>query len=376
MSEDQDDSQKTEDPSQKRLEDALKRGQVVFSREVVSFFLLMALALEIAWVIPGIVHDARGGLQPFLERPESFPLDRNATGQLLLHALGIFLKLLILPLLVMVVAVVAASMIQKPITFTLESTKPQWSRVSPGAGAKRLFSSRSVTEFLKGLMKIGIVGAIMFSILKSEGARLPGLTDISAMSFLGILGKAAQRIVIASCAAMFFIAVLDYLYQRFQYLKGLRMSKQDLKDEYKQQEGDPHVKQRLRALRRERARTRMMAAVPTSDVVITNPTHFAVALKYDPGSMDAPKVVAKGADKVAARIREKAEEHKVPILRNPPLARALFDSVEIDEPIKMEHYKAVAEVIGYVYRMKGKTMPQRGAKPGARTPPGGPKRPA
>ncbi len=375
MSEDQDEASKTEDPTAKKLEDALKKGQVVFSREVVSFFMLFALALEIAWVAPGLVHQMKVALVPFIERPESYALDRNNLGGLMLATVALFVKLLIMPMMVVVVAIIAGSMIQKPITFTLASSKPQWSRVSPMAGAKRLFSMRSVTEFVKGLIKMGIVGTIMLSVLRGEGKHLPALADTDALSFLAILGKSSQNVVVAACAAMFFIAAMDYLYQRFEYMKGLRMSKQDIKEEYKQQEGDPHIKQRLRAIRRERAKNRMMSAVPTADVVITNPTHFAVALKYDPGAMDAPKVVAKGADAIAARIRGVAEDNKVPVLRNPPLARAIYDSVEIDAPIKMEHYKAVAEVIGYVYRLKGKSMPKAGTRAAGQTNPSQGKRP-
>lgn len=367
MSED-DDSQKTEDPTQKKLEDALKKGQVVFSREVVSFFMLVALALEVAWVAPTLVKSARIQITPFLDHPEAFAMDQSNLGNIMMDVTGIFLKLLVMPMIVVVVAIVAASMIQKPITFTLASARPQWSRISPMAGAKRLFSSRSLTEFLKGLMKLGIVGTIMMSVLRTESKRMPALTDTDAMSLLTIFGQSSQRVIVAACSAMFFIAVLDYLYQRFEYMKNLRMSKQDIKDEYKQQEGNPQVKQKLRAIRRERAQNRMMAAVPTADVIITNPTHFAVALKYDPAAMDAPRVVAKGADIIAARIRTLAEENKVIILRNPPLARALFDSVDIGDPIKMEHYKAVAEVIGYVYRLKGKTMPKPGNRTGPKPP--------
>jgi flagellar biosynthetic protein FlhB len=161
------------------------------------------------------------------------------------------------------------------------------------------------------------------------------------------------------CAAMFFIAILDVLYQRFEHIKSLRMTKQEIKDEYKQQEGDPHIKQRLRQLRAERARNRMMAAIPTSDVVVTNPTHYAVALKYDNASMQAPKVVAKGIDYMALNIRRIAEENDITIVENPPLARALYAAVEIDREIPFEHYKAVAEVISYVYKLKGKTAPSR-----------------
>ena len=372
MSDDQDESQKTEEPTQKKIDDALKKGQVVFSREVVSFFMFLAFALILSWILPGTAKSVQHYLLPFIEQPESIAMDEGNMGKVLLDACLHFLMFVGVPMAAVVIAIIAGSMIQKPITFTMEPAKPQLSRISPMAGAKRIFSRRSLTEFLKGLVKMGLVGILIYNLLMKESSTLHKLGDTSGLLLLESMSSASFRMVMSVAIAMFFIAMMDYLYQRFEYRKNLRMSKQDLKEEYKQQEGDPHIKQKIRALRRERASKRMMANVPKSDVVITNPTHFAVALKYDPDSMDAPRVVAKGADKVAFRIREMAEDNKVPVLRNPPLARALYDTVEVDEPIKMEHYKAVAEVIGYVYRMKGKKMsPTQNAtiptrKPGGR----------
>ena len=189
------------------------------------------------------------------------------------------------------------------------------------------------------------------------------LPDISVAGTLSYLFVTSRRMLIGICIIMFFIAIFDYLYQRYEYLKSLRMSKQEVRDEYKQQEGDPQVKQRLRQIRMERARKRMMAAVPTADVIVTNPTHYSVALKYDQATMRAPKVVAKGLDNIAMRIREVAKEHDIPLYENPPLAQALYATVDIDREIPAEHYKAVAEVISYVYRIKGKyVQPARAAK--------------
>jgi flagellar biosynthesis protein FlhB len=161
--------------------------------------------------------------------------------------------------------------------------------------------------------------------------------------------------LIGICIAMFVIAGGDYLYQRYEFIKGLKMTKQEVKDEYRQQEGDPKIKQKIRQLRMERANKRMMSAVPTSDVIITNPTHYSIALKYDGDKMQAPKIVAKGQDLIAMKIREVAKENNIPLVENPPLAQALYANVEIDQEIPIEHYKAVAEIISYVYRLKGKT---------------------
>jgi flagellar biosynthetic protein FlhB len=178
--------------------------------------------------------------------------------------------------------------------------------------------------------------------------------DMDMAAILWVLHHLSIKMLIGVCSAMAVIAILDFLYQRFEYLKNLRMSKQDIKDEFKQSEGSPEIKAKLRQMRMERARKRMMAAVPTADVVITNPTHFAVALKYDTAKHAAPHVVAKGQDNVALNIRKLAEENNIPIVQNPPLARALYETTDLDEQVPEEHFKAVAEVIAYVYKLKGK----------------------
>jgi flagellar biosynthetic protein FlhB len=181
------------------------------------------------------------------------------------------------------------------------------------------------------------------------------------MQILAFTGEMSAKMLLGVLFVMFVIAGLDYFYQKFEYMRNMKMSLKDIKDEYKQQEGDPIIKQKLRAIRMERSRKRMMANVPDSDVVITNPTHVSVALKYDPLVMDAPEVVAMGKDKVALKIREIAKQHKITIVRNPPLARALFATAKVDEEIPVEHFRAVAQVIGYVYRLQGRTLESKAA---------------
>jgi flagellar biosynthetic protein FlhB len=199
-------------------------------------------------------------------------------------------------------------------------------------------------------------------LLWPEWRILPNLTSFEGEQVLNLLLSLSMRVLIGVLSVMTVIAALDFLYQRQQHTKQLRMSRQELRDEYKQTEGDPMIKARLRQIRMERARKRMMAAVPEADVVVTNPTHFAVALKYDPERMQAPILVAKGADSMALRIREIAKEHNVPIVQNPPLSRALYNGVDLDQEVPAEHYKAVAEIIGYVMRLKGK-LPRRPVAP-------------
>src|SRR5690606_19180387 len=225
------------------------------------------------------------------------------------------------------------------------------SKISPIGGAKRLFSTDALVNFGKGLIKIGVVGAIVVAVCWPERDRLDTMMTADPIMILLDFQEIGIKIFVAVLAVVTAIAAADYFYVRQKWWKRQMMTVQETREEYKQMEGDPHVKGRIRQLRQDRARKRMMASVPDATVVITNPTHFAVALKYDTG-MTAPKCVAKGADAVAFRIRELAKDHDVPIVENPPLARALFASVDIDQAIPGEHFQAVAEVIGFVMRLK------------------------
>jgi flagellar biosynthetic protein FlhB len=351
---DEDQEQKTEEPTHKRLEEALEKGNVPFSREIGSFLMLGVLAVTISWFAPGIFKSTHLLLLPFIANADQLATDQAGIGQLLWSVAWGGLGAIVLPLVACVAVAFAASILQNGIVISTEPITPKLEKISPLAGLKRMFSMRSVVEFLKSLVKIIVVGLVAFVAIYPELPHLRQLPNSTTEAMLIYLAMLALRMVIGIVIAMFFIALFDLMFQRFQYTKSLRMSRQEIKDEYKQSEGDPVIKQRLRQLRQERARKRMMASVPEADVVITNPTHFAVALKYDTATMKAPTVVAKGQDLVALKIREVAEENKVPIVQNPPLAQALFKSAEIDEEIPMAHYEAVAKVISYVYQLKGK----------------------
>jgi flagellar biosynthetic protein FlhB len=256
-----------------------------------------------------------------------------------------------IPLVVLSFCAIIANLIQHRPLLSVEPITPKLSKISPLAGFKRLFSVESLVNFGKGLLKIGIVGTVVFLVVWPERDRLDTMMTTDPLAILLDFQEIGIKIFVAVLAVVTVIAMADYLYVRQKWWKKQMMTLQETRDEYKQMEGDPHIKGKLRQLRQERSRRRMMAAVPDATVVITNPTHFAVALKYDKG-MKAPLCVAKGADAVALRIRELAKEHDVPIVENPPLARALFASVDIDEAIPNEHFKAVAEVIGFVMRLK------------------------
>jgi flagellar biosynthetic protein FlhB len=352
---DKDDSEKTEEPSQKRLEDALKKGQIYQSREINSLFLLAAFALLIGWNADGIMHNANQDMAQFILRPESMPADYGALSDILYETVFNVAATMAVPMLVLLGAALLAGFGQKPLAISLDPIKPKLEKISIIKGIGRMFSLRSVTEFLKGMVKITIVGIVAFLVLYPRKEELQRLPNTELGNLLKFLQDSAVAMLIGVIIVMFFIAALDYAYQRYEYMKNLRMSKQDLKDEYKQQEGDPMIKQRLRQIRMEKAQKRMMANVPGADVIITNPTHYSIALKYDQDKMAAPQVVAKGVDKVAFRIREVAEKHDIPLYENKPLARALYE-VEVEDEVPFEHYKAVAEIISYIYKLKGKKL--------------------
>ena len=352
--EQQDASQKTEEPTQKRQQDARDKGQVAKSQEVSHWFMILAFAILVAFFLPASARRVGDVLLPFIQMPHAMRLDPGALARLLADTVGALGLALLLPLLFLLVAAFLSGFVQTGLIISAEQIKPKWEKLSLIKGFKRQFSLRALVEFSKGLFKLTIVGLVIGLVLWPEHESIPAIATLEMTQFLELVRALGLRILIAVVAVMTVIAGLDFLFQKSQHLKQLRMSKQELKDEYKQTEGDPMVKARLRQIRTERARQRMMAAVPEADVVVTNPTHYAVALKYDMGSMAAPKVTAKGVDNIALKIREVAEEHKVPLVENPPLARALYAAVEIDQEVPPDHYKAVAEVISYIMRLKGK----------------------
>lgn len=348
-----DDADKTEEPSQRKLDDAREKGQVASSREIGHWFMLLAGTIVVAMMGPALMRDLMPILVKFLGSADEMALGTNGEARTLFFQVVEQVALrLAAPFAFLIAAAVLSGFVQHGFVFAPSRVAPDLSRISLIEGFKRLFSMKAVVEFLKGLIKISVVGAVIAILI------LPEFAGVEQMDFMEIpalsihLQDLTVRMLIGIVAAISFIAALDYLYQRFSFLKSLRMSRQELKDEYRQSEGDPAVKSRLRQIRAERARRRMMSAVPESDVVVANPTHFAVALEWKPEKMTAPRVVAKGIDHMALRIREVAERHKVPVIENPPLARGLYAAADLDDEIPTEHYRAVAEIIGYIMRLK------------------------
>jgi len=352
----EDDSQKTEDPTGKKLSTAREKGQVITSREVNVWFMMLAMTAFAVLLAPRLVASLKEITFKFVAYPHLIPFDGalwDTMGDTLLD----LAFALMWPAALLAVAALVGPYLQNSVVFSTTRLTPTLDRLSPLSGFKRIFSLTGIFEFLKSMLKAVIVAAVLWYSLRPEIDRLPLLQSLPVEELLPEIRTLVIRMMIGVMCVLTALAIGDYMYQRFHFLKSMRMSKQEVKEEHKQQEGDPVIRGRLRQVRMERARKRMMAAVPTASVVVTNPTHFAVALKYEMGDSGAPTLVAKGADIIAAKIREIARENDVPIVENPPLARALYGGVEIDEEIPPEHYKAVAEIISYVFRLKGKLPP-------------------
>lgn len=353
-----DESQKTEDPTPKKLEESRKKGQIALSREVNNWVMLMAATLLIAFASMGTLGELKNLLRTYLEHLGSFPQAPGGLHVILGESFKEILKILFLPLLVLMAAAFLGPFLQIGPLFAPEVIKPDLSKISLIKGVSRLFSMRSLMEFAKGLLKIGIVSAVSIIIIYPYYGNIEHMVGLPMPLLMEELKDLVVRMMTGVMVVMIIVAVIDLVFQRNEHHKKMRMTKQEVKDEYKQTEGDPHVRARLRQLRAERGRQRMMQNVPNADVVITNPTHYSIALQYDPDEMDAPKCLAKGVDEIALRIREVAKENNIELYENKPLARALFDSVEIDETIPQEHYQAVAQIISYVFQRQGKLKPK------------------
>ena len=354
MADDQDKSQQTEEPTAKRLEQAREQGDIIKSQEVSAFVLLAGGTLAIAMFGKYTAVGLANTLMIFLEQPDALNVDgpglADMMRMLLMHlgvALGPFFG-------VMMVAALAGHLIQGRPVFSAQKLAPDLTKLSLISGFKRLFGPDGWMNLLKGLVKMGIVGIAIWIQLWPQRNAMGNVLTQSTADVVWDMSHLLFKVLMTALAALAVIAGLDYFWQRMQFFKRNRMSKQEIKEEFRQNEGDPTIKAKIRQIRQERSRKRMMARVPDATVVIMNPTHYAVALQYVSGQMAAPICVAKGVDALALRIRALAEENDVPVVENPPLARALHAAIEVDEPVPAEHFKAVAQVIGYVFRLQGK----------------------
>ena len=351
MAEPGDDSEKTEEPSQKRLEEALKRGDVVKSQEVNTWFVMAGATLVLMAFSAGMSRDLTATMRGLIANSWQISVDGPALP-------GLFKKIgleivaaVAIPFLVLMLAALGGNLVQHKLVWSFDGLMPKLSKLSPLAGLQRQFSKQAIANFGKGLVKIVIVGAVLASLMWPERQHMEALVHSDPATLLPYVFSITLKLMGTVVAMLAVIAAADYLFQYRQWYEKQKMSLRELKEEFKQSEGDPTIKGKLKQMRQARMRKRMMAAVPKASVIITNPTHFAVALQYERG-MAAPICVAKGVDALALKIREIATEHRIPIVENPPLARALHATVQIDQVIPAEHYKAVAEVIGYVMRLR------------------------
>ena len=351
MADDQDNAERTEDPTQKRLDEALKRGDVVKSQEVSTWFIIaggtLALIAFSGSMGAGLTTTMRG----LIANSYDIRLDGRALIALTEKIGGELIGAVAIPFVLLAIAAIAGNLVQHRLVWTTDALAPKFNRISPGAGLKRLLSAQALVNFVKGLIKLIVIGAVLAVLLWPERYRLEGLVATDPDAIMPLTLSLTLKLLGAVVAMLAVVAAADFLFQYRQWYGRQKMTLRELKEDFKQTEGDPAIKGRMKQVRQVRMRRRIIAAVPKATVVITNPTHFSVALQYERG-MEAPICVAKGVDALALKIREIAGEHSVPIVENPPLARALHATVEIDQPIKPEHYKAVAEVIGYVMRLR------------------------
>ena len=351
MAEGTEQEDKTEEPTQRRLDQAIEQGNVATSSEINTFAILAAFTLALMIAGPGIARGLLAEMRGFLMNAHAVPDDPHAMAGIAARTLTIWFQALAVPIGLVAVAGLAAGLLQHPLVFTTETLGPKFERISPMAGAKRILGMEALFQFGKGLAKMTVVGVVVGTVLWRDRDRLEVFARLDPAACLGAILGISLKLLGGVLAIHLAITMADALYQRYRWRQRLRMSKDEMKQEMKESDGNPEVKGRMKQIRMQRVKKRMMAAVPTATVIITNPTHYAVALRYEAG-MGAPVCVAKGVDSLALRIRELAKAHDVPVLENPPLARALHATVEIDEPIPAEHYKAVAEVIGFVMRLR------------------------
>ena len=350
--EDEDESSKTEEPSERKISKAKEEGDVAISQDAKSFIMLLG-TLFVIWLFVPIMCRWLGQMgASFIERSGNTHIDKG--NFIIVFEQGVFgfFKIMAIPFLIFMVLGIFASLSQTGFIYAPKKLEPNWNKLNIFAALPKFINKQKIVESLKGIIKIAVVSFLAYLVLKPYLTKSELLPTMSTHGILDFIHHIVVMLIFTVTMAVLVIAAGDYAWQKYSHLLKLRMTKQEVKEEYKQMEGDPLVKSKIRQIRMDRARQRMMENVPKADVVIVNPTHYAVALEYKMHEMPAPKVTAKGVDTVALRIKAVAEENEIPIVENPPLARALFASTELDQTIPTEHFQAVAEVINYVMQLK------------------------
>ncbi len=346
--------EKTEEPTSRKLEKAREEGQVPKSLEISSVFVLLSCVTSLYFfgfsaykaLVGVILNTLNFNTIPTLTKFEIVQLYGTNLRQLLIACLPVMIAAVVMGL--------VSNFAQVGFAVSWKAIEPKLTKLNPITGFKEKFSSRALVEFIKSILKITIIFTVVYLSIMGEMNRILSLYDNSIGHIFIFILKTAFTVFLKVCIVMLLVAILDYVYQKWKFLNDQKMTKKEMKDEAKQTEGDPHVKARIKQLQVEAARKRMMADVPEADVVVTNPTHLAIALKYDKMIMDAPGVVAKGAGPVADNIRKIAEENNIPLVENKKLAQNLYKEVDIGEPIPSQFFQAVAELLAYVYKLKGK----------------------
>ncbi len=350
--EEEDESSKTEEASEHKKQKAKEEGNVALSQDAKSFIMLLGMLFVVWLLFPIMGKWYLADFSYLITDVDSIPTDEKHLRFLFKNITISFFKIMAVPFLLLMILGIFASIGQTGFIFAPKKLEPNWDKLNIFTGLKKFITMQKIFDSLKGIVKITVIGFIGLLVIRPYLPDANLMPDMSIGGILGLTHKIIVLLIFTVVCATLIIALADFAYQKYSHLKKLRMTKQEVKDEYKQTEGDPLVKSKIRQVRMERARHRMMDNVHKADVVIVNPTHFAVALEYKMETMEVPVVVAKGVDYMAQKIKEIAREDEIPIVENPPLARALYASVDIDEPIPTEHFKAVAEVIGYVMQLK------------------------
>lgn len=348
--------EKTEKATPKKRQDARKKGQVLKSSDITAAMVLIFIFIGIR-AFGGYIHSeiAAFATRIFKEYTAIEDLfNFNMLSRLFAETGIVILKTCAPILAIALIAGLVANYAQVGFLFTVETLGMKFDRINPLSGLKRVFSMRAIVELVKSVLKISVIFYVAYSYLNGEVNNVLSLMDMTPMGIAVYIGTTSINVAIWICVVLVLLGVLDYGYQWWEFEKNLKMTKQEVKEEYKQAEGNPEIKAKIKQKQRQISMRRMMAEVPKADVVITNPTHFAVAIKYDASVSSAPVVIAKGQDFIAHRIKDVAKENKVEIVENKPLARTLYDTVDIGESVPPELYQAVAEVLAFVYSLKGK----------------------
>ncbi len=352
MAEDNKD-QKTEEPSSKRISDSEDKGNFAHSREINSSFILLAALIGFMTMGEQSTRNVMSSWSSMIIEAGSLQLTQEELFKVIVISMKDFLKIIGPFLLLIMLGGIGSNIIQiGGLRFSSHPLIPKFSKLNPLTGFGRIFSKNTLMELFKSLFKVGIISLVSYFVIKSHWKEIPALMGFGVGQNLSFMGFVALEIIFYVLLIMIFLALIDFAFQRFTYRENLRMTKQEVKEERKETDGNPQIKQRIRTVQMEMARKRMMSAVPDADVIVTNPTHISIAIKYDPEKSSAPLVVAKGVGPIAMRIREIAKEHGVPLVEDKPLARTLNKTVEVGQLIPSSLYKAVAEILAYVYKLK------------------------